>query len=176
MVLGMGIRFSKTIANKLGTPPSGLFAMNQILYTSVHGWNPQKIIKEIFQWILLLLGMMNNILKVYEKITTRKVSFSRCHLENDTFPVVIFWWIFRMLFIIAYSNRIHWKISFIIFWGFQPCTDVYNIWFIANRPLGGVPNLFAMVFENLIPIPNTIPRKKKLFTKCTNFPSSSPAR
>ena len=41
MVLGMGVRFSKTIANKLGSPPSGLFAMNQILDMSVHGANPK---------------------------------------------------------------------------------------------------------------------------------------
>ena len=65
MVLGMGIRFSKTIANKLGLPPSGLFAMNQILDRSVY------------------------------------------------------------------------------------C-----------RPLGGEPNLFAIIFENLIPIPNTIQNVK----------------
>ena len=37
MVLGMGVRFSKTIANKLGTPPSGLFAMNQIHCASAMG-------------------------------------------------------------------------------------------------------------------------------------------
>ena len=37
MVLGMGIRFSKTTANKLGSPPSGLFAVNQISDVSVCG-------------------------------------------------------------------------------------------------------------------------------------------
>ena len=37
MVLGMGIRFSKTTANKLGSPPSGLFAMNPIVNMPVHG-------------------------------------------------------------------------------------------------------------------------------------------
>ena len=40
MVLGMGIRFSKTIANKLGLPPSGLFAINQISDASVLVKNP----------------------------------------------------------------------------------------------------------------------------------------
>ena len=40
MVLGMGIRFSKTIANKLGSSPSGLFAMNQISAASVVVKNP----------------------------------------------------------------------------------------------------------------------------------------
>ena len=35
MVLGIAKRLSKTIANKLGSPPSGLFAMNQILDRSV---------------------------------------------------------------------------------------------------------------------------------------------
>ena len=41
MVLGMVIRFTKNIANKLGSPPSGLFAMNQIFDTSVFGSNPK---------------------------------------------------------------------------------------------------------------------------------------
>ena len=33
--------------------------------------------KEIFQWIMLLLGMINNILKIQDKITTGKAPFSR---------------------------------------------------------------------------------------------------
>ena len=78
-----------------------------------------------------------------------------------------------MLFIIPNSNIIHWKISFINYLGFEPNTDVSNIWFIANRPLGGEPNLFAMVFENLIPIPNTIPKIKNLSpnAQCLRIPS-----
>ena len=40
MVLGMVIRFSKTIANKLGSSPSGLFAINQISDASVVVKNP----------------------------------------------------------------------------------------------------------------------------------------
>ena len=37
MVLGMGIRFSKTTANDMGTPPSGLFAQNSKFHRSVNG-------------------------------------------------------------------------------------------------------------------------------------------
>ena len=37
MVLGMGMRFSKMIANNLRAPPSGLFAINQILDRPVYG-------------------------------------------------------------------------------------------------------------------------------------------
>ena len=37
LLFGMGIRSSKTIANNCGSPPSILFAMNQILDTSVYG-------------------------------------------------------------------------------------------------------------------------------------------
>ena len=37
MVVGMGIRFSKTIANDMGAPPSGLFAQNPKFKMSVNG-------------------------------------------------------------------------------------------------------------------------------------------
>ena len=37
MVLGIGIKFSKSITNKLGSPTSGLFAMNQILDRPAYG-------------------------------------------------------------------------------------------------------------------------------------------
>ena len=37
-----------------------------------------------------------------------------------------------------------------------------HIGFCAYRPPGGYPNLYAVVFENLMPIPNTIPNCKNL--------------
>ena len=83
-------------------------------------------------------------------------------VEKYAFPVVCFSWHFSMLFSIANSRRFHWNISSINYLGFQPCTDLFNIGCIANRPLGGEPNLFAMLFENLMPIPNTMPEIKNL--------------
>ena len=83
-----------------------------------------------------------------------------------------------MLFSTPNSNRIHWKISSIIFFGFQPFTDVLNFGLCANKPLGGVPISFAVVFENLIPIPNTIPEFRKLSQNAQFLPfltSSLPA-
>ena len=59
MVLGMGIRFSKNIANKLGSPPSGLYAMNQILDRSVYcrplGGEPNlfAIFWKVFEYLTL---------------------------------------------------------------------------------------------------------------------------
>ena len=41
MVLGMDIRFSKNTANELGTPPSGLFALNPMFDTSINVLNPK---------------------------------------------------------------------------------------------------------------------------------------
>ena len=41
-----------------------------------------------------------------------------------------------------------------------------HIGFCAHRPPGGYPNLYAVVFENLMPIPNTMPNCKNIVTKC----------
>ena len=55
MVLGMGIRFSKTIANKLGSPPSGMFAMDPILDISL--WLKSKIIdRRVFSMDYVTIG------------------------------------------------------------------------------------------------------------------------
>ena len=39
------------------------------------------MVEEIFQWILLLLGVLNNILKNFEEIPSGKASFSSWRLR-----------------------------------------------------------------------------------------------
>ena len=45
----------------------------------------------------------------------------------------------------------------------------------AYRPLGGYPILFAVFFENIIPISKTMQNNKKPVTKCQIFLNSLPA-
>ena len=41
------------------------------------GLTPKKCIQKVFQWILVVFGVLNNILKVYQNIPPRKPSFPR---------------------------------------------------------------------------------------------------
>ena len=41
------------------------------------GLTPKKLIQKVFQWILVVFGVLNNILKVYQNIPPRKPSFPR---------------------------------------------------------------------------------------------------
>ena len=105
MVLGMDIRSSKTTANKLGTPPSGLFGPHR--------------------------GR---------------------HLENNAFPEGISSkHFFSMLFSTTSSNRIQWKISSITYFGFTPYTELLNIGFSPNRPLGACPTCLQWFLKTLCP-------------------------
>ena len=46
--------------------------------------------------------------------------------------------------------------------GVEPRTDISIIELYSKWPLGGAPNLWPMIFENLRTIPNTIPKIKNL--------------
>ena len=39
--------------------------------------NPKKLIQKVFQWILVVLGVLNNILKIYQNLPHRKPPFSK---------------------------------------------------------------------------------------------------
>ena len=41
--------------------------------------------------------------------------------------------------------------------------------FYGYRPLGGEPNLYPMIFENLRPITNTLPKIKKMSRRARFF-------
>ena len=41
------------------------------------GLTPKKLIQKVFQWILVVFGVLNNILKVYQNIPPRKPSLQR---------------------------------------------------------------------------------------------------